>query len=102
MKAPAQLLTRAAQGQQQRTQGHKRQHHTGGVGQAADPVRTPVFGVAGEAHHLDGQHRKHAGHQVQDQPANQGAQHGGPQAQGHTGIRLRCVGVGLQGGGQSG
>jgi hypothetical protein len=35
----------------------------------------------GKAHHFDGQHREHAGHEVEDKAANQRTDHGGQQGQ---------------------
>ena len=99
LEAPAQAFAGGAQGQQQRTQRGEGQNHAGGVGQAAEAVGAPVIGVAGEADHLDGQHREHAGHQVQDQATEQRTQQHQHQRRGAAcGGRGGCGGVGLEGG----
>ena len=80
LEAPAQLFARRPQRQQQAAQRQEGQQHASGVGQPGPTVRAPVIGMAREGHHLDRQHGKHAGHQVQDQPARQRAEQRSPQA----------------------
>ncbi len=112
LEAPAELFTRRAQGQQQATQRQEGQHHAGRVGQAVGAVRAGVAAVLREPGHLDGQHGKHAGHEVEDEAADEradqrraeGERAGRWGGRGGGGGRARGVGVerGLQGVGHAG
>ena len=113
LEAPADGLARRAQAQQQAAQRHEGQHHARGVGQAGTAVGGFVVRVLGEGQHLDGQHREHAGHEVEDQAADQCTDERRPERDGRAaapGWRGGAGGVGLQrllqfgrdGGGQRG
>ena len=65
---------RRPQGQHRGPQRQEGQHHAARVGHGGHPVAGVVVGTPGEAQHLDRQHREHAGHEVEQQPAEQGAQ----------------------------
>jgi len=60
-------------------------------------VGLAVVGVFGERHDLDGEHREHTGHEVEDQAAEQRAQQGSTQREragaAHWSGRARGVGV---------
>ncbi|MNU97179.1 hypothetical protein D3C71_872410 [compost metagenome] len=61
-------------------------------------MRAPVLRMLCEAHHLDRQHRKHAGHEVEDEPAKQGAQQRGREGEGRGagGCGRRCRAASLR------
>ncbi|MNT59080.1 hypothetical protein D3C72_1965550 [compost metagenome] len=78
LKAPAQLLPGGTEDQQEASQRQEGQHHACCVGQACHALLAQLVAVAGEAQHLDGQDREHAGHQVQDEATDQAAQQSQP------------------------
>ena len=103
LEAPAQLFAGGAQRQQQHAQQQYAGQHAQRIGDAADAQRRGAVGVARKAHHLDRQHREHAGHQVQQQAAEQGtAQCQQQRYRGHTGRCGRRILAGLQRGRQLG
>ena len=105
LEAPAQLLPSRTQHQQQTSQSRKTQHDTRGIGQAAHTLLPRAVRMAGKTHHLDRQHRKHAGHQVQQQAAQQGASQRQPERHAGSAIggrRLCGLRIGTQGRSQFG
>ena len=72
LEAPAHLADGGADRDDDRRHGGEGDQHARGVGDAVAPHRAPlVAGQPREGRGLHGEHREHAGHQVQDQPAQQ-------------------------------
>ena len=94
LEAPAQRQPGLAQGQCQCTQCEEAGEHAGGVGQRVPARALPAFAALRQRQRLQRQHRQHAGHQVEDQAAEQRQQQGAEQ----SGMALgrgrlaRCVG----------
>mmetsp|Transcript_5363 Transcript_5363/g.20351 ORF Transcript_5363/g.20351 Transcript_5363/m.20351 type:complete len:505 (-) Transcript_5363:2024-3538(-) len=77
LEAPAHLLAAGAQRDQHTGQGREAQQHAGRVGQALGPV----VALVDQRQRLDGKHREHAGHQVEDQATEQREGQRGQQAE---------------------
>ena len=75
LEAPAHLADAGADGDDDRGHGGEGDQHAQRIGDAVAPHGAPlVAGQAREGRGLHGEHREHAGHQVQDQAAQQGEQ----------------------------
>ena len=75
LEPPAELLARRAQRREHEAQRDEREHHAAGEGDGLPAQRRPAVLVRGKAQHLDRQHREHAGHQVENDAAQQREQH---------------------------
>ena len=81
LESPAQFFSPGPQGDQNRSQREKGQQDARGENQPVLTDLSRVFSrLVYETEHLDGQHGQHAGHQVEDQSADEGEEEGLPQA----------------------
>ena len=78
LESPADLLARRPQGQQRRAERHAGEHHACGIGQPLAARLGLAFAGAGERDRLEAQDREDAGHDVEEEPAEQRAQHQRP------------------------
>ena len=79
LEAPAERAAGLLQGDQQAREQHEGQDYTDREGDAVHSHRTAVGAMLREPDQLQRQHRKHAGHQVQDQSADECGPEGGEQ-----------------------
>jgi hypothetical protein len=86
LEAPADLVAAGAQQQQQSGQREEAQHHTGRVSRCADVALVRL--LAYQRQRLQAEHREHAGHQIEQQAAQEGQQ----QAERQAGGRRRAAG----------
>ena len=89
LEAPTRRAARRAEREQGRGHGGEGGEHAGDIEPRLDPHAAALrAGEPGEAHGLDREHRKDAGHQIEDEAAQEGEAEDAPERRGQPG---RCA-----------